>query len=44
MQKMQGYGNPPAEILKELAPDMIVGPDNVPQIPDNIPEGDCAQM
>ena len=23
---------------------MIVGPDNVPQIPDNIPEGDCAQM
>jgi len=44
MQKMQGYGNPPSEILKELAPDMIVGPDNMPKLPDNIPEGDCAQM
>jgi len=44
MQKMQGYGNPPSEILKELAPDMIVGPDNIPKLPDNIPEGDCAQM
>jgi len=44
MQKMQGYGNPPSEILKELAPDMIVGPDNMPKLPDNIPDGDCAQM
>ncbi|ORX97581.1 Pex19 protein [Basidiobolus meristosporus CBS 931.73] len=34
MQGMQECGQPPADILKELAPDMALGPDGLPQIPD----------
>ncbi|KAK9695489.1 Peroxisome chaperone and import receptor [Basidiobolus ranarum] len=34
MQGMQECGQPPADILKELAPDMALGPDGLPKMPD----------
>ncbi|KAJ1530041.1 Peroxisome chaperone and import receptor, partial [Cladochytrium tenue] len=33
MQKMQEYGNPPEELLKELSPGMETGPDGLPKLP-----------
>ncbi|KAJ3291471.1 Peroxisome chaperone and import receptor [Borealophlyctis nickersoniae] len=33
MQRMQDLGNPPEEILQELAPGLEIGPDGMPQMP-----------
>ncbi|TPX30797.1 hypothetical protein SmJEL517_g05722 [Synchytrium microbalum] len=43
MQGMQECGNPPAEILKELAPGLELGPDGVPKLPD-INDKECILM
>jgi len=40
---MQDCGNPPPEILKELAPGMELGADGIPKLPD-VNGGDCCIM
>jgi peroxin-19 len=54
MQEMQECGQPPEEIVKDLAPNMAFGPDGLPVIPGGAaagavaagegPEGDCTVM
>lgn len=41
MQKMQECGAPPAEILEDLAPELQLGSDGIPKMPD---ASDCNQM
>ncbi|KAJ3190051.1 hypothetical protein HDU85_000342 [Gaertneriomyces sp. JEL0708] len=43
MQKMQDCGNPPEEILKELAPGMELGSDGMPKMP-GMGSGECSIM
>jgi len=33
MQQLQEYGNPPADIIRELAPGLELSPDGMPQLP-----------
>ncbi|KAI8922051.1 Pex19 protein [Powellomyces hirtus] len=45
MQKMQECGNPPEEILQELAPGLQIGADGMPNLPGGGPGGqDCNIM
>ncbi len=51
--QLQEYGNPPIEILKELAPGLEITPDGLPMIPNmgpglpgapQLPGGMCSIM
>jgi peroxin-19 len=42
MQKMQSFGNPPEGLVDDMAPGMEMGPDGLPNLPDNMP--DCKSM
>jgi peroxin-19 len=45
MTEMQATGNPPTDIIKELAPDVEIGPDGEPKLGEFKPgQQDCCIM
>ncbi|KAJ2999607.1 hypothetical protein HDV02_002376 [Globomyces sp. JEL0801] len=42
MQQMQNQGNPPPGLMKDMAPELEIGPDGLPAIPEDM--ADCKTM